>query len=324
MTIDLRTRYLGMELANPLVPSASPLTRALDTARALEDAGAPALVLHSLFAEELEEDGERRLEAYLDQLQRLRSALDIPLIASLNGAADGCWLERARDLQAAGADALELNIYCVAADIDTPCSTVEAHYLALVRHVRQTVVSLPLCIKIGPQFSALAHFVRQLQEAGADGVALFNRFYQPDLDLLSRRLVPTLQLSSPHESLLAMHWIAILHGRVDLSLAATGGIHDAPQVAKLLLAGADVTHLCATLLRNGPDYLAEIKRQLCHWMADNGHDSVHALKGSLSALHTQDPGAFERAHYVEVLERYEPPLVVRGRLAEADEQPDRC
>ncbi len=350
MNIDLRTDYLGLELANPLVPSASPLSRKLDTAKALEDAGASALVMHSLFEEEIEADehafhdlaafndlghGEAddylpvhpdytgRLDAYLEQLRRLKEALDIPVIASLNGVTDGGWLQHAQDLEQAGADALELNIYYVAADIDEPAAAVEQRYVDIVRHVRQAV-SLPLCIKLGSQFTSPLHFIRQLAEAGADGVALFNRFYQPDLDLVSLDVVPTLHLSSPHESLLRMHWIAMLHGRLDISLAATGGIHDAPQVAKLLLAGADVTHLCATLLRNGPDYVHEIKRQLCHWMEDNEYASVRQLKGSVSQLHARNPAAFERANYLEVLERYEPPLVVRARLAEPDPNPDHC
>ena len=349
MSIDLRTDYLGLELANPLAPSASPLSRKLDTARALEDAGASALVMYSLFEEEIEAeerafeeldawaathaeaggylpvhpDYRSRLDAYLEQLARLKSALDIPVVASLNGVTDSGWLEHSRDLQQAGADALELNIYYVAANIAESAAAVEQRYLDIVRHVKQEV-SIPVCVKLGSQFTSPVHFIKQLELAGADGVALFNRFYQPDLELTSLDVTPTLTLSSPHEALLRMHWIGILHGRVDLTLAATGGIHEAPQVIKLLLAGADVTHLCATLLTHGPAQLGEIKRQLCRWMEDNEYESVRQFKGSVSQLHARDPSAFERANYLEVLERYEPPLAVRADLETPDESPDRC
>ncbi len=349
MSIDLRTDYLGLELANPLVPSASPLSRRLDMARALEDAGASALVMYSLFEEEVEAemrafeeldawsanhaeagdylpvhpDYRGRLDAYLEQLQRLKSALDIPVVASLNGTSDGGWLQHAEDLQRAGADALELNVYYVAVDMEEPATAVERRYLDIVRHVKQAV-SIPVCVKLGSQFTSPVHFIRALEQAGADGVALFNRFYQPDLNLVTLEVMPTLELSSPYESLLRMHWIAMLHGRVDLTLAATGGIHEVPQVIKLLLAGADVTHLCATLLQHGPSQLRQIKQQLCRWMEENEYASVRQLKGSVSQLHARDPGAFERANYLEVLERYQAPLAVRAQLDAVDEAPDHC
>ncbi len=275
--MNLETTYLGMKLKNPLVPSASPLSRDLDMARRLEDAGASALVMYSLFEEEVlaeEEDLEQmmgfqdighgeadsylpmhhgyktQLEEYLEQVAALKQTLDIPVIASLNGTTDGGWVEHARELEEAGADALELNVYFIPAMHET-AEDIEQRYVDILKHLKSSI-DLPITVKLSPYFSSLGNLVQRLEDAGAQGVALFNRFYQPDLDLDTLEINPVMHLSTPYESLLRMHWIARLCGRVDLSLAATGGIHGAEQVSKMLLAGANVTHLCSVLLQQGP------------------------------------------------------------------------
>lgn len=335
--MDLGTDYLGLQLANPLVPSASPLSRDLDMARRLEDAGASAIVMYSLFEEELREEQEQMarflhhqdighaeadsflplperyrsgLDAYLEQLTALKQALGIPVIASLNGISASGWVEHGRELQAAGADALELNVYYVAADLDEPGAAVEDRYVNLLKELRGAV-DVPIAVKLSSQFSAVGHLVRRLEAAGADGVALFNRFYQPDIDLESLQVVPRLQLSSSAESLLRMRWIAILHGRVNVSLAATGGVHTAEDAIKLLLAGADVTHLCSALLAHGPERLREIRESMAHWLEEHEYQSVRQLKGSVSHRHAADPAAFERANYLQVLDSFVAPAGVR-------------
>ena len=303
--MDLSTRYLGLKLSNPLVPSASPLSRSLDMARRLEDAGASAIVMYSLFEEEINADEEKldyimhhqdighdeadsylpahgdyktHLEEYLEQLAALKEALDIPVIASLNGISASGWVEHGRELEKAGADALELNVYYVPADISRSGPEVENLYEAVLRNLKQHV-SLPITMKLSPQFSSPGHMVRRLEAAGADGVSLFNRFYQPDIDMETMQVTPRLQLSVSAESLLAMRWIAILYGRVKLSLAATGGIHTGADAAKMLLAGADVTHMCSALLKNGPDRLRNVLTELEAWLEENEYESVEQLKG---------------------------------------------
>lgn len=337
MNIDLSTRYLGLELANPLVPSASPLSRSLDTARRLEDAGAAAIVMHSLFEEELqhEEEAVRRFlyeqeighaeafgfrpvpssfqlasERYLEQLSALKAALDIPVIASLNGVTLSGWLEHGRLLEEAGADALELNVYYVAADAEESGAEVEQRYIDLLRELRARV-QIPITLKLGPQFSSLLNFVKRLEEAGADGVALFNRFYQPDINLDTLQPAPTLSLSTPAEVLMRVRWIAMLHGRVGLSLAATGGVHGAAEALKLLLAGADVVHLCSTLLAHGPEQLGLILDELRDWLERREYASVDELKGSLSEQRVPDAAAYARANYLQVLDTYTQSVGVR-------------
>ncbi|UCE88963.1 MAG: dihydroorotate dehydrogenase-like protein [Pseudomonadota bacterium] len=327
---DLSTRYLGLELSNPLVPSASPLSRSLDTARELEDAGAAAIVMYSLFEEELRHEEEsaarflveqdigygeassflpfdskytRSLDQYLEQLAALKNSLGIPVIASLNGVSLDGWVKHGVELQQAGADALELNVYYVAARVEDAGSRVEARYLELLRELRN-YVNLPITVKLSPQFSSLPHFVQQLQAAGANGISMFNRFYQPDIDLDSMRIVPQLRLSRSEDSLLAMRWIAILYERVKLSLAATGGIHNAADAIKVLMAGADVAHLCSTLLLHGPHHLGAIKLDLQAWLEHHEYASVAEIQGRLSQRHTDDPAAFERANYLWVLDNY--------------------
>ena len=324
---DLRTSYLGLQLKNPLVPSASPLSRDLDTARRLEDAGAGALVMYSLFEESVEQEDEELatmlhhqdigfpeattfrpvptdyrtgLEAYLEQVQALKESLEIPVIASLNGTTTGGWLENARKVEWAGADAIELNVYYIAADPAEDAQTVEARYIDLLRALRQEV-RVPITVKLSPQFSSLANLVHRLEEVGASGVSLFNRFYQPDLDLENLRVRPVAQLSRSADLLLPARWIAILAGRVGVSLATTGGIHTAEDALKALFAGSDVAHMCSALLKRGPEYLGEVLADMDGWLEEREYESVSQLKGCLSHERTPDPVAFERANYVSIV-----------------------
>ncbi len=323
--MDLRTHYLGIELKNPLVPSASPLSRSLDTARQLEDAGASAIVMYSLFEEELQRNGGPRyqdighnearsyipdyeqhtgeLERHLEQLQRLKAALEIPVIASLNGVSLDGWVENGKLLAEAGADALELNAYFIAADPEQSAAEVEQRYLALLAELR-SMVSIPITMKLSPYFSSLGHMVRQLETAGAKGVAFFNRFYQPDIDIDSLQVAPRLQLSHPGEHLLPMRWIALLHGRTKLSLAATSGIHTAEEAVKMVLVGADVVHLCSTLLLHGPRQLARILAGMEQWLDASPYESLEQCKGVMSQQQSRAPGAYERANYVQLLGGY--------------------
>ena len=330
--IDLSTNYLGLELKNPLVPSASPLSRDLGTALRLEDAGAAALVMYSLFEEELraeeamadrfllhaglghgEADGflpddgcfQSGLDQYLEHLHRLKQRLEIPVVASLNGVSRSGWVELGRELQQAGADALELNVYHVAADMGHSGETVEARYVSLLTEL-SSVVSIPIVMKLSPFFSSLPHFVKQLENAGAQGVALFNRFYQPDIDLGTLCVVDQLHLSTPDEALLRIRWLSILHGRTNLTLAATGGVHSHEEALKLLLVGADVVHLASCLLQHGPARLTEILHDMESWMAEREYTSIAQLKGSMSQKNLSDPAAMARSSYLRVLDSFSP------------------
>ena len=333
MSMDLSTTYLGLELANPLVPSASPLSRNIDTAKRLEDAGAAALVMNSLFEEDIDREqrafgegmivqshgfaeaqnflptfhqpSEGGLERYLEQLQRLKSSLAIPVIASLNGIHLSTWVDHGKELEQAGADALELNVYYIATDLDQDAQAVEQRYLDILNELRGQV-ALPITMKLSPQFSSPGNLVRKLAQAGANGVSLFNRFYQPDIDVDSLQIGPHLHLSSSNDALLAMRWIAILFGRVDISLAATGGAHTAEDALKLLLAGADIVHMCSALLINGPGHLGKVLKGIEAWMDDSPFDSISQIKGNLSQQHCTDPAAYERANYVMALQGFEP------------------
>ncbi len=331
--IDLSTDYLGLKLKNPLVPSASPLSKSLDTALRLEDAGASALVMYSLFEEELqaeeamldrfmlhadlghgEADGflpdhhefKGALERYLEQLQRLKTRLGIPVVASLNGVTRSGWVDLGKAMQEAGADALELNVYHVAADMTESAEAVEARYIDLLFELRQAV-SLPIVMKLSPYFSSLPHFVQQLELSGAKGVALFNRFYQPDIDLETRTLTHGLHLSSADEALLRIRWLSILRGRIGISLAGTGGVHGHEEAMKMLLAGADVVHLCSCLLQRGPEYLGEILVGMRSWMEAHEYVSVAQLKGSMCQKNLPDPAAMERSGYVQVIKSFDAP-----------------
>jgi dihydroorotate dehydrogenase (fumarate) len=328
--MDLRTNYLGLNLSNPLVPSASPLAESLDNLRRMEDAGAGAVVLHSLFEEQIEQESRTlhhylghgtdsysesltylpephqfrfKPQEYLEHVSRAKRALRIPVVASLNGSSTGGWVATAGQIEEAGADALELNLYHIPADLDTTGEQVEERYLAVVRQVR-AAVRLPLAVKIGPHFSAPGNMARRLAEAGADGLVLFNRFYQPDIDLEDLEVRPSVLLSTPQALRLPLRWIAILHGRLHVSLAATGGIHTHADVLKMLMVGADVTMLCSALLRHGIEHLATVKAGLVRWMEEHEYASVVQMKGSMNQRSCADPTAFERANYMKALTGY--------------------
>ncbi|HYM97381.1 MAG TPA: dihydroorotate dehydrogenase-like protein [Candidatus Sulfotelmatobacter sp.] len=327
MSADLKTTYMGLELANPLVAAASPLTGTLDGLLALEEAGASAIVMQSLFEEQIEhhelevnsiletasdsfpearnffpglDDYNTGPESYLQLVEAAKKRLAIPVIGSLNGVSLGGWIRYARLIEEAGADALELNIYFVAADPMTTPAEVEARYVDLIGEVSSSV-SIPLAVKVGPYFSALANTARRFAIAGAQGLVLFNRFLYPDISLHKMKVVPTLHLSSSEESLMTLRWIAILSGQVPMSLAASSGIHTAQDVVKLLLAGADVTMMASALLRRGPSHLRSVAAGLSSWMDDHEYVSVREMKGSFSRMSSPEPAEFERANYMRSL-----------------------
>jgi dihydroorotate dehydrogenase (fumarate) len=323
---DLSTRYLGLDLRSPLVASASPLTGAVDSLLRLEGAGAGAVVLPSLFEEDLAQEtqqvdalqatgatgAEARAghpeqagygagpAAYLSLVSQAKAALSIPVIASLNGVSRGGWVRYASRLEQAGADALELNVYYVSSRPGLSGSEVEWHYLDVVGAVRQAI-DIPLAVKLSPYFSSLANMAGQLAEAGANGLVLFNRFYQPDLDIEAMEVQPKLQLSTSTELTLPLRWIAILHRRHRVSLAASTGVHTATDVLKVLLAGADVAMMTSALLRNGPDHLRPLEVQVRDWMDRHGYETLDQLRGRLSQRSVPDPAAFERANYIKTL-----------------------
>ena len=330
--IDLSTEYLGLKLKNPLVPSSSLLTANLDDAKRLEDAGASAIVLPSLFEESviLEQkqldkyvhshalgnyeaesfqpvptDYKGELDNYLDHLHHLKSSLNIPIIASLNGISVNGWIDFGKELEQAGADALELNVYYVAADPDHDGKHVENRYIELLTDLREQI-DIPITMKLSSQFSSVANMVSKLQTAGAKGVVLFNRFYQPDIDLETLKIKPKLELSSSQESLLRIRWIALLRSRVELSLAATGGFHCVEDIIKALLAGADAVYLCSVLLNKEPEFIAELLKQLQAWLEEREYESVKQMQGSVSQACAVDPVAFEHGNYVGVIKSYRP------------------
>lgn len=327
MSVDLTTKYLGLELKNPLAVASCSLTESAESIRLLEEAGAAAVVLPSLFEEQIEfeevelsnvqdrgtesfaealsyfpEPQEYRTgcDRYLELIGQAKQSVSIPVIASLNGVSRGGWVRYAQLIQEAGADALELNVYLIAADLAVSGQQIESQYLELVSAVRESI-SIPLSVKIGPYFSSPAHMASQLSEAGADGLVLFNRFFQPDIDLDNVSIAPKLVLSSRHELLLALRWIAILKGRVKASLALTGGVHGAKGLLKGLLVGADVAMVASVLYRKGPEEIGKILADLRRWMEDRGYDSVEQLKGSMSQENCDDPAAFERGNYMKAL-----------------------
>jgi len=335
--MDLETTYLTLRLRSPLVPSASPLAQEISNLRQMEDAGAGAVVLHSLFEEQIEQESrtlwhymtqgrESYAESlsyfpeprefrhgpdeYLEHVRRAKAAVGIPVIASLNGSTPGGWIACARTMQEAGADALEVNLYEIPGDLDTTAHDVEQRHLEVVAEVRRTI-AIPLAVKIGPYFSAPAGMAARLRRAGADGLVLFNRFYQPDIDLADLEVRPGIHLSTPDELLLRLRWIAILHGRLPLSLAATGGVHGHEDVLKALLVGADAAMLCSALLRRGIGHLAAVRADLVRWMEEREYASVEQLKGSMSQRSCHDPTAFERASYMKALTGYHLPPPVR-------------
>ncbi len=329
--MPMRSDYLGLRLENPLLVAASPLSRDLDNALRLQEAGASAVVMYSLFEEDirreahlishlLEHQGlghgeadsflpshhqaqlDTEVEQYLEQLAALKRGLDIPVIASLNGTRPGTWLEMAVELQRAGADAIELNAFHIAS-VDEEAITVEDGYVALLRELKERV-DIPISLKLPPFFSSLGHLVKRLEAEGAAGVTLFSRLYHPEIDLDSLKSVPRLHPSGPQEALLAGRWMAMLHGRVGLSLAAVGGVRDAETVIKLLLSGADAVQCASLLLEGGPRKLAELLTDMQQWLAESPFETLDQLRGSLSHIHDGDDAAlYERADYVQMLER---------------------
>jgi dihydroorotate dehydrogenase (fumarate) len=332
---DLSTTYLGLELRSPVVASASPLTRDVPTASRLEAAGAGAIVMPSLFEEEvlhdevelnrvLEQGAEHFAEAldyfpqlppiesvldrYVASIRELKAALRIPVIASVNATTTGGWVRCARTLADAGADAIELNVYRLAADPATSAADVEAADLSLIADV-VAAVDIPVAVKLSPYYTAVANMARRVAATGASGLVLFNRFYQPDLDVESLDVVPSIELSQPWELRLPLRWIAILRPQVGaaLSLAATSGVHSGHDVAKALLVGADVAMTTSALLRHGPEHVATIEAELRQWMDEHEYESVTQLKGSVSAATSDDPAGFERANYVRTLHSWTTP-----------------
>ena len=324
---DLITRYLGMQLRTPLVAAASPLSQEISSLRKLEDAGASAVVLYSLFEEQLRQESleldfylsegteshpesinffpepaEFRLgpDEYLEHIRKAKEALQIPVIASLNGSSVGGWIQYATQIQEAGADALECNIYWIVTDPEMTSADVEQHYLDILQAVK-SAVTIPVAVKVSPFFSNMANMAKRLDAAGADGLVLFNRFYQPDIDLETLELNPRVLLSTPQAMRLPLTWVGILYGRVKASLAATSGIHGAEDVIKLLMVGANVTMLCSTLLRNGINHLRSIEQGVRQWMEAHDYESVEQMQGSMSQKNCPDPSAFERAQYMRAV-----------------------
>lgn len=329
--MDLTTTYLGMKLKNPIVPSASPLSRTLDNMKRLEDAGASAIVMYSLFEEQITHEAAELdhylqygtesfaealsyfpkaeeynvgPEAYIELLRKAKASLEVPVIGSLNGISVGGWIKYAKHIQEAGADALELNVYYIPTDPKLASAEVEERYVEVLKAVK-SAVTIPVAVKLSPFFSSLANVAQRLVDAGADGLVLFNRFYQPDLDLEQLEVVPGVTLSDSTASRLPMRWIAILHGRVKASLAATGGVHTVHDVLKMLMAGADVTMMCSALLKNGPDRIREVLLELREWMLEREYVSIGQMKGSMSQKAVADPAAFERANYMKALNKYQ-------------------
>jgi dihydroorotate dehydrogenase (fumarate) len=328
--MDLSTQYLGLKLRNPLVLSSSPLTEDLDNFRKAEDAGLSAIVMHSLFEEQIiqedqeighnlskgtdsfaesltyyPEPQEFRLgpDAYLEQIRKAKKAVKIPIIASLNASSDGGWTKYAKLMESAGADAIELNVYFLSTDPQWNSDQIENTYEQILRSVKSRV-NIPVAVKMHPFFSSLAYMAKCLDEAGADGLVLLNRFYQPDIDIETLDVMPQVLLSSPADKLLPLRWISILHGKVKASIAATSGIATAGDVIKMVMAGADAVMLCSVLLKNGLAHTGKILKDIQEWMGSHDYETVQQLKGILSHEKVADPMAFERANYMKVLKSY--------------------
>jgi dihydroorotate dehydrogenase (fumarate) len=328
--MDLSTTYLGLKLRSPLVPAASPMSEEVDTIKALEDNGASAVVLYSLFEEQLRQDRlelaqsldsgtnsfaesltyfpepeEFRLgpEEYLKHIAKAKAACKVPIIASLNGSSAGGWTQYAKGIEQAGADALELNIYYIPTDMNLTSTQVEQTYLDILKAVKKEV-KIPVAVKLSPFFTNFANMAKRLDEAGANGLVLFNRFYQPDIDLESLEIKPNILLSTPMAMRVPLRWVALLYGKLKANLAATSGIHRASDVLKMLMAGADVTMLCSTLIRHGARQIGVIERDLVAWMEEHEYTSVAQMKGSLSQKNCDNPSAFERAQYMKAISQF--------------------
>jgi dihydroorotate dehydrogenase (fumarate) len=328
--MDLSTRYLGLDLPHPLMPGASPLVDDLDMVRRLEDAGAAAIVMHSLFEEQitleqmhavravetyadshseamsyLPDPGIFALgpESYLEQIRRIREAVAVPVIASLNGVTPAGWVKHARLIEQAGADALELNIYLIAADPDESGSAVEDRVERIALAVREAV-RIPVAVKLSPFYSSIMDMALQLERAGIDGLVLFNRFYQPDIDIEALEVVHHLRLSDPSELLLRLRWLAILSGRVRPSLAVSGGVHSVPDVVKAVMCGAHAVQTVSALLRHGPEHLTALATGLKQWLEEHEYESLRQMQGSMDLSRCPDPSAFERANYMRILQSW--------------------
>jgi len=328
--IDLSTSYLGLALRSPLVASAGPLCESIDNIRRMEDAGAAAVVLHSLFEEQITVESnqlDRHLsdgtesyaesltyfpdmreyklgpDGYLEHIRRAKAAVGIPVIGSLNGVLTGGWISYAKKIEEAGVDALELNVYYIPTDPALTSAEVEQMCVDLVRDVTASV-RIPVAVKLGHFWSAIANVMARLDEAGARGLVLFNRFYQPDFDLDNLEVVPTLTLSSSYELLLRLHWVALLYGHVRADLAVTGGVHSAEDVLKAMMAGARVAMMTSTLLKHGIEHLSTMRVELLAWMDAHEYESIRQMQGSMSYRSVRDPAAFERANYMKVLSSY--------------------
>jgi dihydroorotate dehydrogenase (fumarate) len=325
--MDLTTKYLGLELAHPLMAGASPLSTDLDAVRRLEDAGAAAIVMHSLFEEQItmeqaaslaHEDAhaESFAEAmsyfprpdgyrlgpddYLAQIRKIKAAVKVPVIASLNGVSKGGWLSYARQMQQAGADALELNVYYLPTDPEIGSGQVEDAAVEMVREVKKGI-SIPVAVKLGPFYSSLPHFAARLEAAGADGLVLFNRFYQPDIDVEELEVKRTLQYSTSEELNLRLRWLAVLSGRVRPSLAVSGGVHTVNDVVKAVMAGAQAVQVVSAVLQKGPAHLKALREGLAKWLEDHEYESLGQMCGSMNLAKSPDPTAYERANYIHIL-----------------------
>lgn len=328
--MDLSTTYLGLNFRTPLVVSASPLSEDLDGIRRMEDAGAAGVVLYSLFEEQLSRDSlelhhhltygtESFAEAltyfpepsdfklgpeeYLEHIRKAKEAVNIPIIGSLNGDSTGGWTNYAKEIQEAGADAIELNIYYIPTDDQLSGAEVEQTYLDILKMVK-SAVTIPVSVKLSPFFSNMAYMARKLDEVGADGLVLFNRFYQPDINLEQLEVQPHIILSTPMALRLPMRWIAILFGKIKAGLAATSGIHTSQDVLKMIMAGADVAQLCSSLYRHGIEYIMTIEREMIEWMTEHEYHSVKQMRGSMSQINCSDPAQFERAQYIKSLHSF--------------------
>jgi dihydroorotate dehydrogenase (fumarate) len=329
--MNLETKYLGLSLKNPLVPSASPLSSDVDNVKQMEDAGASAVVMYSLFEEQINAENQAldhylntanesyaealsyfpepdeyhnlHAEDYIEQIATLKKAVDIPIIASINGVSKGGWMSYAERMQQAGADAIELNIYYIAGDPEMTSAGVEQMYVDDLKAVKESV-NIPVSVKLGPYFSSFGNMAKRLEDAGADGLVLFNRFYQPDINLELLEVEPSLELSSTFEKRLPLRWIAMLRPHLKCSLAATTGIHTANDVLKMVLAGADVTMMASVLLYSGPRVLKSMLKEMEIWMEEKEYTSLEEMKGAMSSASVADPSAFERANYIKALQGF--------------------
>jgi dihydroorotate dehydrogenase (fumarate) len=327
--MDISTTYLGMKLKSPVVPSAGPLSHEISNIRQMEDAGAGAVVLYSLFEEQLEHEelelnfhttpAESYAEAtsyfsnafeyklgpdeYLEHIRKAKAAVDIPIIASLNGKSLGGWIDYSKKIEEAGADALELNIYLLATDIEKRSEDIERNYLHIVRRVRSEI-KIPIAVKMHPFFSSTAWMANELSKAGANGLVLFNRFYQPDINLETLEVEPNVLLSTPMAMRLPLRWIAVLYGRTNADLAATSGIYSEEDVIKMIMAGANVTQMLSCLLKFGIGHIADVLTRMKIWMEEKEYESVKQMRGSMSYMNVKDPSKFERANYMKVLHSF--------------------